>query len=45
LSKYFTTGISPAWLVNPCAVDVILTDRVRFLTRDEGFEDFIKTMR
>jgi hypothetical protein len=25
---YFTTGISPAWFVNPCAVDEILTERV-----------------
>ena len=45
LSKYFTTGISPAWLVNPCAVDDILTERVRLRTRDEDFDVFIKTMR
>ena len=40
LSKYFTTGISPAWLVTPCAVDEILTERVWFRTRDEVFGAF-----
>jgi len=44
-SKYFTTGISPAWLVNPCAVDGILTERVHLRTRDEGFDSFVDVIK
>ncbi|WP_244559199.1 hypothetical protein [Bathymodiolus platifrons methanotrophic gill symbiont] len=40
--------MSPAWLVNPCAVEDIFTERVRFRTRDEvfgAFEGVIKTIK